>query len=355
MKKDVVLTGVLFGAALLAMGQEPKVLNARFHSGPASPGLSATVDRFRGSGAGLWLGYQVQALPRTRLSACSSWTGRPDVEAGCCNEYRLEQSEDNLNVSDRAEETTALNVLVRLDHGEITRVRLAPVDCKLDAGGLAFEWLEGVRGEESVAFLGSLATKENISAEQGRKIIEESLAAMSLHATAKATEELARLAAAGNSMQLREKAAFWVAQRGQGGLVALRQLVESETNPEFRKKLAFDLSVNRDPAAVDDLLRMAKSDPDSEVRGQALFWLAQKAGKKAVGEISSSAENDPGVEVKKKAVFALSQLPKDESIPRLMHVADTNSSPEVRKTAIFWLGQTKDPRALAYLEAVLKR
>jgi HEAT repeat protein len=61
------------------------------------------------------------------------------------------------------------------------------------------------------------------------------------------------------------------------------------------------------------------------------------------------------MQVKKKAVFALSQLPQDEGIPQLMHVADSNSNPAIRKEAIFWLGQSKDPRALEYLEAILKR
>jgi hypothetical protein len=353
---NLLLTLAFAAVTLLAIAQEPTVINAHFHSGPASPGLSATVDRFRNSGERLWLGYQVQALPRTHLSACSAWEGRRDVEAGCCSEYRLEEPKDDMNFTDRAEEAAALNVLLRVDHGEITRVRLMPADCKLDAGGLAFEWLNGVSAEESASFLGGLAAKENIAIDSGRKLADESLAALSLHATPKATGELTALAASGNPTQLREKAAFWLgAQRGHDGLVALRQLIKTETDPEFRKKLAFDLSVNSDPAAVDDLLQMAKSDPDSGARGQALFWLAQKASKKAVAAISNAVENDPNVEVKKKAVFALSQLPKDESIPQLEHVANTNSSPEVRKAAIFWLGQTNDPRALAYLEDLLKR
>jgi len=100
---------------------------------------------------------------------------------------------------------------------------------------------------------------------------------------------------------------------------------------------------------------MAKSDADSGVRGQALFWLAQKAGKKAIATLRESTANDPDFAVKKKAVFALSQLPKDESVPQLIQVADTNSNPAVRKEAIFWLGETNDPRALAYLEGILKR
>ena len=75
----------------------------------------------------------------------------------------------------------------------------------------------------------------------------------------------------------------------------------------------------------------------------------------ASAAITAAIENDPDTAVKKKAVFALSQLPKDEGVLQLMHVADTNTNPVVRKEAIFWLGQSKDPRALEYLEAVLKR
>jgi HEAT repeat protein len=106
---------------------------------------------------------------------------------------------------------------------------------------------------------------------------------------------------------------------------------------------------------IDELLKMAHSDASPQVRGQAIFWLAQKAGKKAGASIAAAIENDPDMQVKKRAVFALSQLPQDEGVPQLMHVADNNSNPAIRKEAIFWLGQSKDPRALEYLEAILKR
>jgi HEAT repeat protein len=138
-------------------------------------------------------------------------------------------------------------------------------------------------------------------------------------------------------------------------MIALQRLLREEQNPDIRQKLAFDISINSDPAGIDLLITMAKSDADAHVRGQALFWLAQKAGKKATATLKAAIENDPEFEVKKKAVFALSQLPKDESIPQLVHIADTNSNPAIRKEAIFWLGQTNDPRALDYLEAILKR
>ena len=100
MKTNALLVLALAASALMTCAQEPRVTHTQFHSGPVSLGLSATVDRFRHSNGPLWLGYAVQALPRTHLSACSSWTGSSEVEAGCCNELRLEDTADNLNTSE---------------------------------------------------------------------------------------------------------------------------------------------------------------------------------------------------------------------------------------------------------------
>ena len=101
MKTNALLVLALAASALMTCAQEPRVTHTQFHSGPMSLGLSATVDRFRHSNGPLWLGYAVQALPRTHLSACSSWTGSSEVEAGCCNELRLEDTPDNLNTAEQ--------------------------------------------------------------------------------------------------------------------------------------------------------------------------------------------------------------------------------------------------------------
>jgi hypothetical protein len=108
------------------------------------------------------------------------------------------------------------------------------------------------------------------------------------------------------------------------------------------------------PEAVQPLIRLARQAPDSKVRGEALFWLAQRAGARAAAAITEAIEHDPETEVKKRAVFALSQLPKDEGVPKLIEVARTHRNPAVKKQAMFWLGQSKDPRALAFFEEVLK-
>jgi hypothetical protein len=114
------------------------------------------------------------------------------------------------------------------------------------------------------------------------------------------------------------------------------------------------LAQHADPAAVTPLIRLARDGSDSRIRGEALFWLAQRAGDRATAAIKEAIESDPETDVKKKAVFALSQLPKDEGVPLLIDVARKNRNPAVRKQAMFWLGQSKDPRAIAFFEEILK-
>ena len=348
MRQDWLVAAVL-GVSMLAMAQQqtPKVINAQLHIEPAGAGLSATVNRFQHSNGPLWLGYEVAAVPGSHFSTCSG-DSKSSVDNGCCGVYRLEGSNNNFRSSDGDRGTEkSIVVLARIDQGAVDKVRFIGATCTLDAGGLPFTLLTNVNADDSVAWLSSLVTADN------KRHTDEALTAIAMHQTAKATAALEGFASSANPLWLREKAAFWLgAGRGHDGLLALQKLA-NDPDPEFRKKLSFDLFVSHDPAAVDDLIRMAKSDKDVGVREQAIFWVGQKAGAKAVAMLKDTVENDPEVGVKKKAVFALSQLPKDEAVPELIHVAQTNSSPSVRKDAIFWLGQTHDPRALAYFEQVL--
>ena len=220
MKTNALMVLALAASALMTCAQQPRVTNTQFHSGPVSLGLSATVDRFRHSNGPLWLGYAVQALPRTHLSACSSWTGSSEVEDGCCNELRLEDTADNLNTSEHPDSPAPIvYVLLRLDHGEITRTRMAPAGCTLNAGGVPFEWLTDVQPEDSVAFLGKLAQNaaalRDSGAERGR-VVDESLAALSMHATPKRNRSagLARLSAKTAPTCARRRHSGWARSAG---------------------------------------------------------------------------------------------------------------------------------------------
>jgi hypothetical protein len=134
----------------------------------------------------------------------------------------------------------------------------------------------------------------------------------------------------------------------------IKNLIHSDAGTRITNQGILALSLHDDPAAVDSLIQLARADPSTHIREQALFWLAQKAGTRAASTITDAILNDPDTNVKKRAVFALSQLPNGDGVPKLIEVARSQRNPEVRKQAFFWLGQSKDPRALAFIEDVLK-
>jgi len=338
----------ILGVSPLAVAQQPKVINAQLHTEPASAGLSAAVDQLKHSNGPAWMGYVVPAIPGSHFSMCSNEDS--SRQEGCCGVYRLENENNNYRSSDGDYATeTSIAVLARIDNGAIDKIRFIGSSCQLDGGGLPFTWLTEVKPDDSLTWLSSLVTVDD------KRHTDQALAAIAMHETPKATAVLEGFASPANPLWLREKSAFWLgAGRGHEGYIALKKMM-GDPDPEFRKKLSFDLFVSKDPAGVDDLIGMAKSDKDVGVREQAIFWVGQKAGRKAIAMLKDTVENDPEVGVKKKAVFALSQLPKDEAVPELLHVAQTNASATVRKEAIFWLGQTHDPRALDYFEQILSK
>jgi HEAT repeat protein len=114
------------------------------------------------------------------------------------------------------------------------------------------------------------------------------------------------------------------------------------------------LSAHADRSALDRMIEAAHRGPTPRVRAQALFWLSQKAGRRATETITAAVSDDPESQVRQQAVFALSQLPAHEGVPKLIELARAHRDPHVRQRAMFWLGQSGDPRALAFIEQVLR-
>jgi len=54
-----------------------------------------------------------------------------------------------------------LVVLYRLEAKQVVKIRVASEDCTLDAGGLPFVWLTGVKAPESVALLATYVRSSN--------------------------------------------------------------------------------------------------------------------------------------------------------------------------------------------------
>jgi HEAT repeat protein len=302
-----------------------------------------------------WVGYRVEQIPGEHGVCCNNnWND------GNCGTCRLEKESSGTNLTTHGDGTVKLEggrqllVLYRLEAKQVVQVRVASEDCTLDAGGLPFIWLTGVKAPESVALLSTYVSGSEFQGHGEHHIGHGALTAIALHADPSADRALESFVKPDQREELRRQAAFWMgAARGKSGFDALQRMAKNDPSSDVRAHVAFALSVSREPAALDEMIRMAHDDTSTHVRGQALFWLAQKAGNKAVGTITGAIENDPDTEVKKKAVFALSQLPKDQGVPKLIEVAQSNHNREVRKQAMFWLGQSNDPRALQFFEKVL--
>src|SRR5262249_31313634 len=147
------------------------------------------------------------------------------------------------------EPAAELSILARFEGTALVRLRTATPDCEIDAGGLPVTWFDGVKADESAAWLASLVSTTPSTGERYHRNARPALVALSVH----------------------------------DGSAATRSLVG-----------------------------VARDNPIAKMRSDALFWLAQRAGDQAVSTIAEAIDRDPDTEVKKKAVFVLSQLPKDD-------------------------------------------
>jgi hypothetical protein len=279
--------------ASLARAEAPTNLSAaRVETRDGSSGLRAAIAAASAAGP-IWVGYAVETSSRDGSACC--WSSHRDAGA-CCGGCRLEgkRGDDAFNVSRTStalEGPRRLHVLLRVERGSISKIRAFSQDCAIDVKPLAFVWLDGVTGADSVAYLGGLLDADRDDARE-RDLPDGPLMALSMHA---------------------------------------------------------------EPRALDVMIRTAKRHPVARVRSQSLFWLAQTAQRRAGDAIRGAIDDDPETEVKKQAVFALSQLPADEAVPHLLRLARAHANVEVKKQAMFWLGQSGDPRALSFFEDVLTK
>lgn len=365
MKTFLIATFVLSTVAAVcgtatAHGEAPQTTNTKLEVRQAGGNLGGTMKQLVDSADGaMWIGYEVDEIAGSEDECCDSTVRGGNGRTG--GTFQLEGGSGQVRAAGSEQRVTKLEggrrlmILLRVEKAHIERLQVAPSTCRLDAGGLRLVWLEGVEAGQSVAFLSGLVKSQNSFAHGDSGMGEQALTAIALHGDGAAERALEGFAAPGQPEKLRERAAFWMgAVRGEAGLTALKRMARTDPDSQVREQVSFALFVSPEAGATDEMIRMAREDASARVRAQALFWLAQKAGQKAETAIAGAIVDDPDTEVKKKAVFALSQMPKDEGVPKLIEVAEKNRNPEVRKQAMFWLGQSGDPRALAFIEKILR-
>lgn len=326
---------ILLVAVALPLAAQPKLLvNAQADTRAAGGGLQAVFDSLLATQPQpAWIGYTV-AASRARHIGCDSYSQEDGFRMGG-GTVHLEPASEAL-------------ILFRVEGNVAGRVRTLAPDCNIDAGGVPFHWLTGVRPAESVALLRTFAAGTD-------RISESAISVIAVHAGPEADAALEEFAASTQPEGRRAKAASLLGGRGDRGVAALRKLMAEDTSDKVRERAVQALATSKRPDALDLVIAAARSDRSPRIRGQALFWLAHEAGMKAAGPIQQSIEQDPDREVKRRAVSALRQIPNNEGVPALIELARTSRDGEVRKQAMSTLGQTRDPRAIAFFEQILKR
>jgi hypothetical protein len=250
---------------------------------------------------------------------------------------------------------TALVVYVRMVDGHPERLRTLTDDCPVDAGGRSLVWLEGITPAASLRYLESLTPIDERSTSLARRLSDAAVSAIALHRDPAADAVLDRLAASADSGLRRQAASALGRARGAHGFETVRRLLGTEKDASVRRSLTNALGYTRQPGTAEALLSLARADQDVAVRAEAVYWYAVRAGAAGLGQVTTIIGQDASDSVKRRGVDGIARLPADVSVPQLIDLVRGSDSLAVRKAAVSALGRTKDPRAIAFLEDLLKR
>lgn len=250
---------------------------------------------------------------------------------------------------------TSLLVLVRTLDGSVERVRTLADDCPIDAGGRTVNWLSAITPAESLRFLESLTRPDRVdrfSVSSRRNTANSALTAISLHRDPAADAMLDRMAATGDQRQ--QAAQALASTRGARGFASVQKLAAAEKEPEMRRTLVGALGQTRE-TGTPEALRPYLRDADARIRAEAIYWFAQRGGPAVIGEVTKLVEAETDDNVRRRGVSGLSRLPVNDSIPALLQLARSSPNAVVRKEAVSALSRSKDPRAMALMEELIKR
>jgi hypothetical protein len=254
---------------------------------------------------------------------------------------------------------TQVVVLARLVGGRVERLRTAGDDCPLDAGGRTVYWLDSVTPAESIRFLTALAQAgptDRSPIDADRRVAETAVRAIGYHKDPSADAALDRIAAEHRESGIRRQAASTLTSlRGAHGVATVTRLLTTAKDTDERRALTSALGQSRDASAV-PALRNLLSDADANVRGEAVYYAILRGGIAVVPDLLKAVATDKSDNVRKRAVSAIGRLPGDAGVPQLLQIARAPSTDAVsRKEAVNALSQSKDPRAIAFMEEILKR
>jgi HEAT repeat protein len=211
-------------------------------------------------------------------------------------------------------------------------------------------WLSQVNAPEAVEALRHIAHDRSDPGVQ-----EKAIFALSQHDSPQAAQTLEEIARdANNSIDVREKAIFWLGQR-RDNVDFLMEIYGELQEPELREKVLFSISQTSSQRSGAWLRERALDANESrELRKKALFWLGQM-GELSCTDLKTLYDEFQEREMREQLIFGLSQMNDSCATRTLIDIARSEKDPELREKAVFWLGQIGDDAALDYLEELINQ
>jgi hypothetical protein len=239
-------------------------------------------------------------------------------------------------------------VLFRVTGNAVERIRALSPNCEIDAGDVPFHWLNDVQPAQSVALLAGFVGQTSVP-------MNGALSALSMHADPAADAALDRFLAPGQIETIRMRAiSLMGSTRGKRGVDVLKGIISSDPDEHVRERAVSALASSKEPEATDLLISIARSDTNARLRAQAVSDLGHKSNPNILPVLTTTIENDSDTNVKRRAVNSLASLPDGQGIPPLIDLVKTTKNAEIRKQAMTSLEHSRDPRALAFFEQVLR-
>ncbi|HYN09289.1 MAG TPA: HEAT repeat domain-containing protein [Vicinamibacterales bacterium] len=361
-----IATLVLLGLATTASAQPPSIQNGKVETRkPAALDREIATIAATATTEPVWVGWRVPIVDGER-GGCSTWVDNDFYFRGQILDYapigstvptaRPQQITPPTGALP-LEGGTGLVILLRLIDARVERMHRLADDCPIDAGGRTVYWLDGVTPGESLRVLDGYTREdvfERLSINARRNLTRAALEAIALHRDAGANPILDRIATTSTNSELRQQAVSLLgSRRGAHGFAMLQKLLQGERVSATRVELVNAIGQTRESGTVGALRGLLK-DTDAKVRAAAVYYFAIRGGQPVVSEVTAILDNDPDNNVRRRAVSGLARLPAETSIPMLIQIARTNKNPEVQKQAVSALSQSKDPRAIAYMEEILR-
>jgi HEAT repeat protein len=316
-------------AAVLPLAAQPKLLvNAQLDTRSGASGLEGAYRALlTAQPQPAWIGYTVPAIKTTSLGC--DFVRDSYAAAGVVH----------LEPPDHAV------ILFRVENNALTRIRALSPNCEIDAGGVPMHWLTDVQPAQSVALLQSLNSERD-------GFGSGAVYAIAMHADPSAERVLEGFLASNQPESLRLRAVSYLGARN---LDAVKRVIANDSDIRVRERAVSSLSSSRQPEALTLLTSIAKTDADARLRSQAASGLGHKSGAAVVATLTGIAETDKDLTVRRRAISALQSMPDSEGVPALIQMAKTQSDLETRKQAMQSLQHSRDPRALAFFEEVIRK